>query len=74
MDRKHGQDGGGSPGQTDRIAQRERFEKTARELGADQDPDALDRVFGKVVPPVLPKPEGADNASPCASGEHPNSE
>jgi hypothetical protein len=30
----------------------------ARALGADKDEGALDRVFGKVVPPVLPKPTG----------------
>lgn len=35
-------------------SQSDRFIETARELGADQDADALDRVFGKVVPPVLP--------------------
>ena len=34
--------------------QRFRFEEMARNLGADQDEGALDRVFGKVVPPVLP--------------------
>ena len=32
-----------------------RFLATARALGADKDEGALDRVFGKVVPPVLPK-------------------
>ena len=35
--------------------QHARFIETARKLDADQDPDALDRVFGKVVPPVVPK-------------------
>ena len=35
--------------------QSDRFIETARELGADTDADALDRVFGKVVPPVAPK-------------------
>ena len=38
------------------TGQHARFLETARELGADQDEGALDRVFGKVVPPVLPKP------------------
>lgn len=33
-----------------------RFIKTARELGVDTDADPLDRVFGKVVLPVVPKP------------------
>lgn len=36
--------------------QRDRFLETARALGADQDEGALDRVFGRVVPPVVPKP------------------
>lgn len=34
----------------------ERFIETARELGADTDAEALDTVFGKVVPPVVPEP------------------
>ena len=42
-------------------SQPERFLETARALGADKDEGALDRVFGKVVPPVLPKaPEKRD--------------
>ncbi len=43
-------------------AQRDRFIETARKLSADTDAEALDRVFGKVVPPVVPKaPEKEDN-------------
>ena len=42
--------------ESENKGQRARFTETARELGADQDPDALDRVFRKVVPPVTPKP------------------
>ncbi len=38
------------------TSQHDRFIETARELGADADGEALDRVFGKVVPPVVPKP------------------
>ena len=34
--------------------QKERFIHTAHKLGADQDAEALDRVLGKVVPPVVP--------------------
>ena len=33
----------------------ERFVKTAREIGGgDEDPEALNRAFGKVVPPKRP--------------------
>lgn len=38
----------------DAVSQYDRFIETARELGTDQDAEALDRVFGKVVPPVVP--------------------
>lgn len=31
-------------------AQYERFVETARKIGMDEDPDALDRAFEKVVP------------------------
>ena len=42
-------------------SQADRFRETAKKLGADQDEGALDRVFGKVVPPVLPKaPSSSD--------------
>lgn len=34
--------------------QKQRFIEFAREVGAD-DPDALERVFGKAVPPKKPK-------------------
>jgi hypothetical protein len=37
----------------------------ARGLGADKDEGALDRVFGKIVPPVLPKaPENDQSEAP----------
>lgn len=39
--------------------QHDRFAEAACELGADT--DALDRVFGKVVPPILPQPANADD-------------
>jgi len=32
-------------------AQFERFVEAAREIGVDESPEALDRAFGKVVPP-----------------------
>ena len=28
----------------------ERFVETARQIGVDEDPEALDRAFGKIVP------------------------
>jgi hypothetical protein len=34
--------------------QYERFREAARELGADEDPDAFDRAFRKIVPPKSP--------------------
>lgn len=40
-------------------SQSDRFIETAQELGADTDADALDQVFGKVVPPVVPEAQGA---------------
>lgn len=46
---------GRKPADQTHTAQADRFRKIARELGADQDEGALDRVFGKVVPPVVPK-------------------
>lgn len=37
-----------------------RFVETARELGTNDDPAAFDALFGKLVPPVVPKaPEQA---------------
>lgn len=41
-------------------SQADRFIETARALGADKDEGALERVFGKVVPPVLPKANRPD--------------
>ncbi len=44
------------------VTQADRFIEAARELGADTDADVLDRVFGKVVPPVVPNtPTKVDN-------------
>ena len=37
-------------------AQHARFVQMANELGAVANADALDRVFGKAVPPVVPEP------------------
>ena len=37
--------------------QRERFIEAAREFGHDEDPEAFERAFGKIVPPKRPKPE-----------------
>lgn len=39
-------------------AQRDRFIEAARHLGADEDDNALNRVLGKVAPPVRPKKAG----------------
>ena len=36
-------------------SQIDRFRDMAKRLGADQDAEALDRIFGKVVPPVVPE-------------------
>lgn len=44
---------------SDRKTQSDRFIETARKLGADKDAEALDRVFGKVVPPVVPEAKRA---------------
>ncbi|HEX3414986.1 MAG TPA: hypothetical protein VHT21_01070 [Stellaceae bacterium] len=38
-------------------AQFERFVETARQIGVDEDPEALDRAFGKIIPkPTKPHP------------------
>jgi len=38
-------------------AQFERFVETARKIGVDEDPDALDRAFRKIIPkPRDPNP------------------
>lgn len=37
------------------TTQRDRFIKTACELGAEDDTEALDWVLGKVLPPRAPK-------------------
>lgn len=39
------------------IEQSRRFIETARELGTDNDGDAFERGFGKIVPPKQPKPQ-----------------
>ncbi len=35
--------------------QHERFKEAARESGADKNPDAFERAFGKIVPPAKAK-------------------
>lgn len=40
------------------TTQRDRFIEAARQLGADKDDGALDRVLGRVAPPVRPKKAG----------------
>ena len=42
-------------GQDDKLSQRDRFIEAARQLGTDHDEETLDRVLGKVAPPVLPR-------------------
>ena len=44
----------------DRKSQRDRFEEAARVAEADQSPDALDRVFGRLD--VKRKPEASGDA------------
>lgn len=34
--------------------QHERFKEAAREIGADKNPEAFERAFGKIVPPAKP--------------------
>ena len=41
-----------------------RFVETARELGADESPDALDRAFDRVVGKPKPKVEPAPTPRP----------
>lgn len=38
---------------TDEVPQSERFKRFAREVGADDDGQALERAFKKVVPPSV---------------------
>jgi hypothetical protein len=49
--------------------QSERFLETARALGADKDEGALDRVFGKVVPPVVPNASQKDEGQEAADAK-----
>jgi hypothetical protein len=44
----------------DSKSQRERFIETVRELGVDEDPEAFEKAFGKIVPPKKPKGEKGD--------------
>jgi hypothetical protein len=37
-------------------AQFERFVEAARQIGVDEDPEALDRAFRKIVPPEKSSP------------------
>jgi hypothetical protein len=41
-------------------SQLDRFKETARKIGADESPDALDKVFGKLV--MKRKPEDEKDA------------
>jgi hypothetical protein len=44
--------------------QSQRFEETARELGADESGEAFERAFGKIVPPKKPvEPKSAKEKS-----------
>ena len=38
-------------------AQSERFKQAALELGTNDDPDAFDALFSKLVPAIVPQPE-----------------
>jgi hypothetical protein len=46
----------------DNPDQYRRFVETARELGADESPDAMDRAFGRVE---VRKPKSKDEAAPA---------
>ena len=50
--------------------QKARFIETAERIGAD-DPDALDRALGKIVPPVLPETPPYPNQDASPSGDQP---
>jgi hypothetical protein len=45
-----------------------RIRETARELGTDNDPKALDRAFKKVIRPKVPHPAGEKAASRLPRG------
>lgn len=38
------------------ASQRQRFIDTAKEVEADESGEAFEKAFGKIVPPVKPKP------------------
>lgn len=46
------------PARDEDKPQHERFIEKARELGADESEDALDRVFKRIVPPKEARPSG----------------
>ena len=43
--------------------QSKRFVEKARELGCDEDPNAFERTFSKIVPPKKPQPKKTNVAS-----------
>ena len=46
------------PPQPDDPAQYQRFLDMAKEVGADEDPDAMDRVFDRLKPTIInPRPK-----------------
>lgn len=47
---------------TTKQSQLDRFKETAREVGADESDDALDRVFGKLDVKRKPEEKDAPNA------------
>lgn len=44
-----------SPPDPNEKPQHERFKEAAKEIGADKNPEAFERAFGKIVPPVKPR-------------------
>ena len=40
--------------QKDKQTQSDRFEESARKAETDDDPEAFDRLFGRLVPPIVP--------------------
>jgi len=56
----------------DEKPQFERFIETAREIGAGETDEALERVIERIAPPKSSSPERAPSASPWRQRRHLN--
>jgi hypothetical protein len=54
---------------TSRTKQSESFIRKARELGCDEDPEAFERVFARVVPPKR-RPVAGKSPEPVPHNKH----